>query len=743
MRLIKPLAAAIAFNVCAVNVLAQDTALEQDYILEEVYVTATKKSESLQDIPVTVSAFSSDTIQDAGIQNATDVATMTPSLSVNVNVSPFSTRMSVRGVGTAQNDPALEPSVGLFVDGVYLGRSGLGMSDLADIERIEVLQGPQGTLYGKNTNAGAISIVTKGPNLDEYEGYIEASIGNYELKRFTASTSGPLSDSVAFRLSANAHQRDGFYDNQAGEDMNDADDWSLMGKLLWEPTDSLSFMLSASHVERDTNCCGAESVQDAAVNAELANQGLPQDANDPYDYKVSADEVSKFALESDMASLTVNYDEDWGSITSITAWNDHGYTSNVDPDRSQLDIMAMINDQFSGNSFSQELRLSSDIGDQIDYQVGLFYYEQTTEQGGAPHAFLGSDFNTIASQIISPMIVMAAQPGDSIKFDHTLETETVAVFGQATWHFADYWHLKGGLRWTAEEKKADLFAEAVSTSMAATFGAPTIVEQVSTPVDAKFNRDGENVDWLVSLSRDIGDSSMIFATAATGSKSGGFNTVSGGVADREFADETTMNYELGVKTTLLQSRLRLNATAFYSEIEDYQQQQQLPASAGTFVSNQGAVKTSGLDLFLEALPLPNLTVTAGLLYMHDYEVTKGVDKGLSLPFTSEYSANLSATFVHPLADGTAFVRTDYSYMDEQSTNVGHQHELRASDFNNRSLLNLTVGWRNESWNVSVWGKNVTEDKFASYTAVPFPFSNADIYFLAPPRTFGATVRYDF
>ena len=150
-------------------------------------VTATKRAESLQDIPVAVNAFNSETLQEAGINNAGDLAIMTPALNINVNQSPFNARMTIRGIGTAQTDPALEPSVGLFVDGVFLGRSGLGMSDLADIERIEVLQGPQGTLYGKNTNAGAISVITKRPNFEDFEGYVEASAGDYSMYRLTAS----------------------------------------------------------------------------------------------------------------------------------------------------------------------------------------------------------------------------------------------------------------------------------------------------------------------------------------------------------------------------------------------------------------------------------------------------------------------------------------------------------------------------------------------------------------------------
>jgi len=242
---------------------------------------------------------------------------------------------------------------------------------------------------------------------------------------------------------------------------------------------------------------------------------------------------------------------------------------------------------------------------------------------------------------------------------------------------------------------------------------------------------------------DINEDTMVFASAATGSKSGGFNTVSGTAEDRQFDDEDTMSYDLGLKSTWWDARLRFNATAFYTEIDDYQSQQQLESGAGTFVSNQGEVETSGLDFYLEALPLPNLTLTAGLLYMHKYEVTDGPDKGLDLPFTAEYSGNLSATLVFPFADGALYTRADYSYMDDHATNVASQGALGPKDIDDRSLLNLKAGWRNESWNISVWGKNVTDEEYASQTATTLLFTGMDAYFLAPPRTYGATLRYDF
>ena len=330
---IRPLASALTLALYGTGALAQDL------VLEEVIVTAQKRAESLQDVPVAVNAFTADTIQEAGINNANDLAIMTPSLlSLSIS-SPFQTKLQIRGIGTAQNDPALEPSVGVFVDGVFLGRSGLGMSDLTDIQRIEVLQGPQGTLYGKNTNAGAISVTTKRPSFEGFEGYAEATVGDYDMGNLTLSATGPLSDTVAWRLSGNIHQRDGYLDNSDATDGNDADDWNVQGKLLWEPNDRLSLMLAGSHVDRNNSCCVPDAIQGDAVQAELARQGLPQDKNDSGDYKIATNVDSEFELESDMLSLHIDYDMDWGTITSITGWSDYDYTQGSDPDRSQLDIM--------------------------------------------------------------------------------------------------------------------------------------------------------------------------------------------------------------------------------------------------------------------------------------------------------------------------------------------------------------------------------------------------------------------
>jgi iron complex outermembrane recepter protein len=732
--------------------------------LEEIVVTAQKRSESLQDVPVTVTAFSETIIREAGIADAGDVAALTPSLTITSFANPFNARISVRGIGTAQQDPFLEPSVGMFVDGVYFNRSGLGMSDLVDIERIEVLQGPQGTLYGKNTNAGAISVTTKRPNLEAFEGSAVASVGNYGMTKLTLAASGPISDTVAFRLVGNINERDGYLNNSGGEDLDNADDSNLQGKLLWQPSDDLSVLFSASHVERDTACCGADSVQSDIVNALLVGQGFSPDSNDEFDRDIATNDATLFDMEADAASLTIEYDTDFGELKSITAWNDYEYTVGQDIDRSQLDILAAHDDVFSGDSFSQELLLSASTGDQLDYQVGLFYSKTTTERGGkngAPILTLGSDFVPVVSAVQgSPAIAFSARSGDNITADVEQEAETLALFSQATWHIGSDWHLTGGLRYTEEEKEADLLAAANSTAPgfipAGAFGmhpvlgplpatnvpVGRIIASFTTPIDSKLNRKSDNVDWLLRAAYDLNDDTMLFASAATGTKSGGYNSLSGLATEREFDDEETLNYELGIKSTLLDSRLRINATAFLTEITGFQQAVLLDSGIGFAVQNAAEVEVSGLDVQVDALPLPFLTLSAGLQYLNSYEYTKGPSAGLNLPYTAELSGNLAATFVFPLADGGVYWRTDYSYMDEHGNAGDPAFAALDSVQQTRTLVNSTIGWRNEKWDIYLWGKNLTDDDYAQGIG-PQPLTDMTVYFLTPPRTYGVTVRYNF
>ncbi|MFT6052164.1 MAG: iron complex outermembrane receptor protein, partial [Halioglobus sp.] len=705
--------------------------------LEEIIVTASKRTQSLQDVPMAVTAFSEQLIQEAGINNAVDLAVMTPSLTISTSNQPFTAAFRIRGIGTSQDDIALEPSVGIFVDDVFLSRSGLGMSDLTDIGRIEVLQGPQGTLYGKNTNAGAISIFTKDPNFEEFDGYVETSIGNYDLTKLTVAASGPINDSLAYRITGTTDQRGGYFNNSAGDDLNSADDWNIIAKLLYTPSDDLRILIKGSHVNRDAKCCAADSVQGVSVNNELAARGLTTNKNNPFDHEIAVNIDNNFENTVDNLSMVIDYDRNWGSVKSITAWGQADGTASYDVDRSELDVMSYVDATSEGDNLSQEVRFVSPTGGLLDYQLGLFYFRGNTTGGdGSPFVFVGEDFIRLANQQPDiaallpagvPSIAFIAQPGDSISADIKLETQTVAIFGQSTWHVSGRWRVTGGLRWTNEQKDADIFTSIDSTAVSAQLVGLSFLNAVTTPVDEDFSRSTNDINWLLDTSFDLFDDTMVYARVATGSKSGGFNTVNGTPEQREFQDESTSSYELGIKSTVLDARMRINAAAFYTEIDDYQYQQAQELGLGTFVSNLPAVETAGLDVNLQAQPLPNLTLTSGLVYMHKYEITEGPQKGDKLPFTARYNATASATLVFPLADGGVYLRADYSYMGEHLTTDSANPS--GKDYQDRSLVNTKLGWRNDRWDISVWGKNLSDNEYAGRTAATYPITSMDAYFL--------------
>lgn len=731
-------AAGAAIALCT----ALASAHSQAQALEEVIVTATKREQNIQDIPVTVTAISAMEIQEAGINDISDVSQIVPSLTVSSNISPFSTGIRIRGIGTTQLDPSLEASVAFILDGVFMGRSGLGMSDLTDIERIEVLQGPQGTLYGKNSNAGVISVITRQPNIEEIEGYIEASVGDYDLQKYVGSASGPLTDTVAYRLSGQWHEHDGWLKSDTGDDLNAVEDWNVMGKLLWEPTDALSLLLSASHVERDTSCCAGDSTQTAAITDELVRQGLPVPNNDAFDYKNNADIDSSFELNADAINLKIDNEFNSVTLSSLTAWNDYDTQGSSDAERSQLDVLGIVNNKFTGELFSQEFRLTSSLNGPWQYLAGVYYTDEklTQKDDGNGLVRVGADIVSVGiAQTGSPLFRLVAAEGDTVFIDSTWNNETFAVFGQTTYSFSETWEATLGLRYTSEEKEADLFSEPFST--APLFGTGNSLMEIAYGyVDDSFKRSSDDVTGLVSLSYFVAQDTMLFASVSTGSKSGGFNGGAGTGVPREYDDETTSNFELGVKSQLFENRLQLNATVFYTEFDDLQYLAQNPSGVGTFVDN-GDAETQGVDMEFSAAPWPFLRLSGGLQYL-DAKYTSGqlYDQGLDVSHAPDWSGALASTLLLPLGDGIAYLRGDYSFMDDHQTNAGYQTPETEQD---KEIVNVKLGWRNDQWDASVWVKNASDEAYSSLAYAPLVFSGSEGQALKAPRTYGATVRYSF
>ena len=291
--------------------------------IEEVIVSATKTEANAQDIPMVVDVLTASQIEDMNITTARDIDSALPTLIINYNVDPFNASMRIRGIGTSQSDASLESDVALVVDGVYLNKTGLGLNDLIDIERIEVLQGPQGTLYGKNSNAGVVNITTKTPRPGDSDGFVHYESGDFNSTRVTSAMSFGLSDSTAIRLSANVNESDGYMTNMVdGQPANGVDD-SVIGLKIYHENEKLSYVFSHSDVSKKSTCCAVDSVptsSQVAIGIPLLGR-TPSD-NDYTNYKYATSPgTPNFNLDSTLTSLKVDQERENGTLTYIIARN--------------------------------------------------------------------------------------------------------------------------------------------------------------------------------------------------------------------------------------------------------------------------------------------------------------------------------------------------------------------------------------------------------------------------------------
>ncbi len=396
--------AALSTPALAQDAAAQDEASEEES--GDIVVVAQGRAQLLADVPVAVSAVSAETLANSGANDIRQLNQVAPSLLVSSTGSEANGSARIRGIGTVGDNPGLESSVAVFIDGVYRSRSGIGLNELGEIERVEVLRGPQGTLGGRNASAGMISIISKRPDFD-FGANVEATYGNYDFMRIAGSITGPLSETLAARLDGVYARRDGFYnDPQNNTDVNDRNRYFVRGQLLWEPTDALSFRLIGDYTSRDEKCCGAIYV-DNTVNEFIGNLNNPstplaplqpngnniinvlRDLGQPiagfspgYDRTLYVSPGRSFAGETTDygVSLEVNWDLEWANLTSITGYRDYKSGQGSDTDYGRVDILFRTpsDDAFRQfQTFSQELRLQGEaFGGTLDWLVGAFYADE-------------------------------------------------------------------------------------------------------------------------------------------------------------------------------------------------------------------------------------------------------------------------------------------------------------------------------------------------------------------------------
>ncbi len=635
-------------SVIAVTV-ASSAALAADVIV----VTATKRATTLQETPVAVSVIGADDLKDSQIRDVRDLQLLAPSLTVVQQQTSSNSVFAIRGIGTSGNNPGLEPSVGVFVDGVYRSRQGAAINDFPTVERIEVLRGPQSTLYGRNTPAGVISIVTQKPEY-EFGADAEVTYGNFDQFIAKGSVTGPIGENAAFRLSGNVNSRDGFIENVAtGEDVNNRDRWALRGQLLIEPSDNISIRIIGDYSSLDEDCCAAPFFVNNPTNAFVL--GTLLGANilpaTPFEREVAFDGGLRTDQEIFGFSGEVNIDLGYAELTSITAYRDFAETSDIDADFVDIELSRDNFNTDEYNTFTQELRLASTGDNRIDWMLGAFYFNQdlTHDRNSPFGAFLrpfadiatGGNITNLENILIgfgaaTPGSFLAAGGGLQQEL-FTQDDESIAVFGTLDYHLTDDLTVTGGIRWESETK--DVVSDVITTGpfqaldltnipqlafLPPAFGGPLPVGAFAALSPFQFfpvpfanfsdSRTDDEVSYLGRIAYDVADNLNVYGSYSTGFKSGGFNLSSGStVSAADFAPETTRSFEIGAKSSLFDGAMTVNVALFDQKVTDFQAN--IFNGTSFDLTNAGERKIQGFEFETTINPFEHLILTGAVTYL--------------------------------------------------------------------------------------------------------------------------------
>ena len=683
--------------------------------LEEIVVTAQKRGENLQEVPIAVTALSAEALATKGIDTVVDLTRVAPSLNYTVQATQATPR--IRGVGTAIAGAGNENSVATYVDGVYYASATGSILTLNNVEQIAVLKGPQGTLFGRNATGGLIQITTADPK-DSFEGNARAGFGNYDTISGDIYLTGPLGDGAAANIAVHyGNQLDGFGTNLAnGADVNKTRNFSVRTKFRFDLGEDTTALLAFDYDKTVVAGPAFRPVfgQRALLTGYSFTGGF---------YDADSNIQPRSSVEQYGGSLTLTHAFGGAKLVSISAYRRTLWDVQFDSDATPASLLSVLVDELN-EQFSQELQLVSTDDGPLKWVVGAYFFH-------------GKAANRPAT-----VFLPAFGLNQVIRSKQT--AESYAAFAQGTYSLTDNTSLTVGLRYTDEKKTLDSDGELV-------FFNPAFVLPAN-PYRAR--QSASRLTWRLALDHKLGDDVLLYASYNRGFKSGGFNAFALNVPN-EIVPETLDAFELGVKSEFADNKVRLNVAGFYYDFRNIQLNTYVNSAPAVYNGDQAYIY--GLDADLTAAPVEGLTLTAGLSLLHarfgDFPINTTVvlptgglvlgpqisAKDKRLPQTPDVQFNIGAHYHLQLENGSLDFAADYFHSGRWFE--APENRLRQPSY---SLINASVAWNfgtDESWSLRIWGRNLNNARYANQLTAQVN----DLDFVNPgdPRTYGATLSVKF
>ena len=801
LRISNLLAGVATMALGSTAVVAQESAPdpEQQTASVDIIVTAQRRTERLIDVPLSVAVTTGEELERLNLNSAADLQFTTPGLSLGDSNTPRGAGFRVRGVGTTVFADGIEQSVGTVVDGVPMARAGQGLSDLADLERIEVLRGPQGLLFGRNASAGLINIITRRPTRD-LSIIANASYASDDEIRLGASIAGPLADdSLRARLTGYLNRRDGTIRNiTTGKLYNDRNEYGLRGQLLFEPSNTIEVVLRGDWSKRD-NDANIWSVRQFATRATdpRPSVALLSSITGPITSGPRAREVNNGGIivnevESYGGSAEINMQLGEYTITSLSAYREWSQADNNDADLSPLNV---LDRNFGGNDVeqkSQELRLTSPSGNTVEFVAGLFYFD-TSNRGNFSQVgrfSIGLARALPTNLTLAPGLVLPAGQLFGRDVNTDIDVTDYAAFGQATLNLTDALSFTAGGRVTNTKVSLDYARTGTPGSNAFNF----VLGAAFAPLAFKAKTEDTNFSWRLGAKYDLSEDANIYASVARGYKGPGFNNlldivVPTGTTPQAFTKvepEIPTAFEIGFKGALLDRTLTVSFAAFLSDFKDFQAQIvefQPGSSIGSFaIRNAGKLRTKGFEIELNATPTDGLTFGVGLAYtdakfknfagascprlgalvtvvgapcgprvVGSANSTSFDAAGLRAPNSPEWTGNVEGRYEFGLTsvnDLRAFVQGNYYLRSDTVFGLYPRNIRNQTEQDGYGILNASLGviGSDGKYTLSVFARNLFDTNYVTGIAdLPFDGAGGLLQFVTPEadRTIGAAVNLRF